>query len=258
MTNLFKNSHIYVGRIMHRRFSPKKHHFDYKLYMLALDVDEVEQAKSGIGLFGFSFFKPLRFVEKDYLLGEPKPLSERIKDKVVQLGGSSDISRIVMLVQVRCFGIYFSPVNFYFCYDYSNKCNQMLAEVSNTPWNERHCYLVNLAGKQSDMTSVKRFQVSPFMDMAMKYYWQITPPDNNAEHLKVKIENRPVTLNAGTNDKVFDACLVMTKKPFNKSTLFAVWCQLPAMTIKVVTTIYWQALKLLVKRVPFIGYQKAN
>ena len=134
---------------MHRRFSPKKHSFDYRLFMLALDVADVEKAQGGFGVFGFSWYRPLRFVEKDYIKGsvkervtsDPLSLNDRIKMKVQQLKGYADIKRIVMLVQVRCFGIYFSPANFYFCYDQDDKCTQMLAEVSNTPWNERHYYL---------------------------------------------------------------------------------------------------------------------
>jgi hypothetical protein len=85
--------------------------------MLALDLDDVENSNASIGIFGFSWFYPLRFVEKDYVVGEPHFLSDRIKDKINTLGGHSEIQRITMLVQVRCFGLYFSPANFYFCYD---------------------------------------------------------------------------------------------------------------------------------------------
>ena len=146
----FTQSHIYVGHIIHRRFTPKKHSFTYKLYMLLLDINDVEDTDKSKGIFGFSWYHPLRFVEKDYLRGEPFSLSKRIKNKVIQLNGYKDISRIKMLIQVRCFGVYFSPANFYFCYDKEGDCTQMLAEVSNTPWNERHYYLVSLADDGKD------------------------------------------------------------------------------------------------------------
>ena len=261
MTNSFSNSHIYLGNVIHRRFSPKKHSFDYRLYMLALDVADVESGQSGFGVFGFSWYRPLRFVEKDYLKdnpkeitedsvknslkGDPHPLSDRIKNKVHELAGHAEIKRIVMLVQVRCFGIYFSPANFYFCYDHNDKCTQMLAEVSNTPWNERHYYLVDLLNEENDKTTKKMFQVSPFMDLAMTYFWHVKPPSN-------------VDDESGQVSKLFDASLVMKRKPFTKTSLLRIWCQLPVMTVKVVLSIYWQALKLFVKRVPFIGYQKAE
>lgn len=253
MNSPLANSYIYTGKILHRRYIPKEHSFIYSLYMLAIDVADIEKMPSSHGLFGFNWYNPLRFCEKDYLKGDPLPLKERIKDKVIQLNGHKEISKIVMLVQTRCFGLYFSPANFYFCFDKNDLCTQMLVEVSNTPWNERHYYLVNLSETLIDLKTKKQFQVSPFMEMEMDYFWKVKPPLNT--NISINIENRKNNSLDSIQEKVFTANLAMTKIPFTKKNISKTLCAMPFMTLKIVLAIYWQALRLLFKRIPFLGYQ---
>jgi len=254
------NNQIYTGTVFHQRYSPRLHSFSYKLFMLALDVAQMDKQEGATGVFGFSRFKPLWFNGKDYLTSEnnykikntfksePNSLTDRITDKVQQLGGNDDISRITMLAQVRCFGIYFSPANFYFCYNHNDDCEQMLVEVSNTPWHERHYYLVDIREKH---ICEKEFQVSPFMDLNMRYHWHVKPPETS-NNLFIKIENYKTH---GDISKVFAAGLAMEPKPLTAKNIFKTWCSLPVMTMKIVASIYWQAVRLFVKRIPFIGYQ---
>ena len=268
-------SRVFVGHIRHRRFLPKPHSFSYPLYMLGLDVDEATQeevcgkntstanASSTIfgKLLGTAWNKPLRFKQEDYLRGELGALKERIVNKISALGGHRPIAKVTMLVQVRCFGLYFSPANFYFAYSTQGACLYMLVEVSNTPWNKRHYYLVDMA---NIAPTEKDFHVSPFMDLAMQYHWRVSPPtsaigddfqankpDKTPDKALIHIENI-----SHQQQKLFDATLVLKGQPLNNKQLMKVISKFPMMTLTVVAGIYFQALKLFVKRIPFVPYQR--
>ena len=249
MNNTLPNSSIYQGVIKHRRFSQKRHQFQYRLYMLLLDLNDVENPFNCWPL-GKSWFHPLRFVEKDYVKGEQVSLVARINQKLLELDGNIAHS-IKALIQVRCFGLYFSPANFFYCYDEHGECTQILVEVSNTPWNERHYYLLKVEDEQHMVTD-KRFHVSPFMNLEMNYLWKIRPPKLSNHNLLVHIENRAKQ----NNEKLFDATLLMQGQPLNKANVFKLWLSMPFMTLKIVAGIYFQALKLFIKRINFVPYQK--
>ena len=187
----------------------------------------------------------MSFFQDDYVKDEPGNLKQRIASKVSQLGGKWDGDKVMFMGQCRCFGFYFSPANFYFCYQNDGECSYMLVEVSNTPWLERHYYLVDLQG---DMKTKKDFHVSPFMDLDMQYHWRVKPP---AEQVLVHIENH-------NDHKQFDATLAMKKCEITKRSLFKAWLSAPMMPVKVVIGIYWQAIKLFAKRIPFIAHPETR
>jgi DUF1365 family protein len=242
------NSVIYSGKVNHRRFEQSYHSFTYPLYMMAIDVDELEQNKlDHFQLFGTRRFKPIRFKQSDYIKGDRFSLRERINLKLVELGVTELPAKLTLLVQCRCFGLYFSPANFIFCYNTEGNCSHLLVEVSNTPWNRRYYYLVDM---NNIVATEKSFHVSPFMDLDMKYFWQVKPPSANTEAVSVRIENKRA------NGKVaFDATLAMKKMALTNANLRKVWFRQPMMTLTVVKGIYLQALRLFMKKIKFVPYQ---
>lgn len=231
---------IYTGVVRHRRFAVAHHEFSYKMFLLALDLDELSQLQTVSPWFKVNRFAPLSFRCSDYLTGKNSLTRHDVWQKVAELGGNDLAGKVLFVGQMRCFGIYFSPINTYYCYNANGELIYLLAEVSNTPWNQRHYYLIDIENKP---VSNKDFHVSPFMDMDMKYHWRIKAP---GKQLSLHIENHSDT-------KVFDASLNMQRATFTSDNIRRSILAIPAMTVKTVWGIYWQALKLYLKKVPYIA-----
>lgn len=236
------SSGIFHGVVHHSRLGDKPHHFNYSMYMLGLDLDELANTLSCSKLLSTRWFSPIRFKAQDYVPGSQNSLKQRVLDKLALLGNKQSIKKVIAVVQGRCFGVYFSPINFYIGLDEHDKPLVMLAEVSNTPWLERHYYKVDLA---QTLPTPKAFHVSPFMNMDMDYHWRVK---YNGKKLLVHIENH-------TNaNKLFSATMALKCHEISKINLMKTLFSLPAMTVKIFAAIYWQALKLFMKRVPFVAH----
>lgn len=232
-------SAIYSGKVSHRRVHPKLHAFDYSIYLYWLKLSELSTLTKQVKGFADASTKRsiVNFRRSDYL-GDPNiSLEQAALQKMSELNVTKLSGEVFLLGQVRTFGLYFSPVNFYYLRNELGRYTHMLAEVSNTPWNQRHHYLVNLQ-EQKDCS--KAFHVSPFNPLDMIYHWRVAQPN----------ENLRLHLSCSQETKHFEAALDLQRKPLNSRTLRSSLVSIPSMTVKTIAGIYWQALKLFIKRVP--------
>lgn len=239
------DSAIYEGKVYHERFSPTQHKFDYHIYLFWIKLSEVDALPAALKHFSVDAKARVRFKREDYLGDSNTPLDQSVLEKMNSLSEDTLSGDVYMLGQLRMWGMYFSPVNFYYLKGKDNFFTHVLAEVSNTPWNERHYYLVDLA-LQAD--TPKAFHVSPFNPMDMTYKWRITQPS----------QRLALVMDCVRGDKEFSAGINLTRLSLDNANLSRVMKRIPSMTIKTMIGIYWQALKLLIKRTPLYDHPKKS
>lgn len=241
---------IYVGQVRHRRLKPKAHAFTYPLFMAFLDVDRIPELCRISPFLSHGRWNWAAFHEEDQL-GDPRlPLRERLKRDAEAHGHVLPDGPVYLLTHLRYLGICFNPVSYFYCHDADGRLDLIMAQVTNTPWRERHTYWMPVAqGKQGSggvsFEVPKAFHVSPFMPMACTYRWAFNHP---AETLKVHIAE------FDANGLFFDAALQLQKQPWTAPILRRTLIRFPWMTLKVITAIHWEAFWLWIKRVPIFTH----
>lgn len=247
------NSCIYEGLVRHRRFRPAEHSFVYRVFLMYLDLDELDTVFQGRWLWSAKRPAPAWFRRRDHAGDPDRPLSEVARDMVEAKTGKRPTGPVRLLTHLRYFGYCMNPVSFYYCYaPRGEQLEAVIAEINNTPWGERHCYVLPASASESappqfDWKFPKEFHVSPFLRMDQIYHWRFTQPD---QALAVHMDN----IEEGS--KIFDATLTLSRREISGAQLSRVLFQYPLMTIKVVSAIYYQALRLWLKRCPFVPHPK--
>ena len=242
---------IYEGRVRHTRTRPVLHRFSYRLFLMYLDLDELDTVFEK--RWFWSVRKPAlaRFRRKDHFGSPDRALDESVRDLVEEETGTRPCGPVRLLTHLSYFGYCFNPVSFYYCFrEDGETIDTIVAEVNNTPWGERDTYVLpatdNLAkGHSFRFQPVKKMHVSPFMDMQNEYDWCFTEP---RDRLTVFMAN------AKQGERFFDASMSLSRTEISASSLARVLTLFPLMTAKVVAAIYWQALRLWVKRAPFFAH----
>ena len=245
-------SYIYEGIVRHRRKQHARNNFNFSVFYFLLDLDELDTVFNKHWLWSTQRTRYGSFRRSDYLKEIPteRPLNECAVDLLEKTGVETPIGKVRLLTQLRYCGFQMNPVSFYYCYDADDRnVVAIIVEVNNTPWGEQHTYVVRASNPAKKLIAAKNvqktFHVSPFMEMDMHYRMLFTHP---SEKIGIKMENHQ------RGEKVFDVSMSLQQKPLNSYQLAKVVVKYPLYSFKVFAGIYFQALKLYLKRVPFVPH----
>jgi DUF1365 family protein len=228
--------------------------FKYRLFFMFLDLAELPTLFDNHPFWSYEGFNIASFRRRDHFGNPAIPLEQALADLVENRLGSRPNGPIRQLTHLRYYGHCFNPASFYYCYNSADTgVETIVVEIHNTPWRERHCYVLSAEENEHPVKYWRRhqfakaFHVSPFIDMDIHYDWRFREPQ---ESLQVHM------IDYKGGEKLFDASLALQRRKISRSSLNGVLLRYPVMTGKVITMIYWQALRLVLKKTPFFAHPK--
>jgi len=251
------NSCFYEGTVAHHRLAPVEHRFRYRMFMTYVDLAELDGLFSRMGPWSTRGPAVVRFRREDFLRspggdGPHVPLDTAARDLVEAETGRRPAGPIRLLTNFRMLGFGMNPVSFFYCFDAADtRVETLVAEVTNTPWRERHCYVVPCGagggGPAEPPVTAKAMHVSPFMPMEMHYRWRIEKPGDT---LRLGIENLE------GRERPFQATLSLERRPMSAWQRLRLPLRYPLVPQRIGLAIYWQAVRLWWKGVPPVAHPK--
>ena len=233
---------LYRGTVRHRRATPVVNEFSHRLFLAYLDVDALPGSLDHLPLWSGRRIAPVRFRRRDFLDGGEAPLGIAVRDLVESRLGRRPDGPIYLLAHLRTFGWLFNPLAVYYCWQRGGRAlDAIVLEVTNTPWGERHHYVLDARREATTARTAKALHVSPFLPMDMEYRVTWTVPGDG---LSLRIE-------AGASDTVeFVAHLSLQRLALDRLSAASILLRYPFMSMRVSASIYRHALRLLRKGVP--------
>ena len=238
---------IYEGQVTHSRKKPAAHSFSYNIFMLYINLEELPYLFDRFLLWGTNKYSLARFRRSDHFGDIKLSLSHTVKKLIKKETGNIFDGSIFLLTNLSYFGYCFNPVSFYYCFSKDGYLEYIIAEVTNTPWGERCCYVLSDTERKQP-TNIKKYyplkkmHVSPFMPMNVDYEWAFTIPSKT---LRVNMGN------SQNGKNFFKVNMNLNRKIISSYSLARVLCLYPLITFKVIFAIHWQALKLWLKKCQF-------
>jgi len=240
-----RRSCVYEGAVSHRRRSPVENSFRYSVFMLYLDLDEVDDVFAGRLLWSTTRPALARWRRRDHPGDPSAPLDEWVRDLVAERTGTRPGGPVRLLTHLRYGGLGFNPISVYYCFDDSGDTAQWaVAEVTSTPWHERTHHVLDLRGAERVHSGrvAKDLHVSPFLPMALDYHWRLTAPGATVA-VAFDVLRGP--------EVVLETTVAMGRRELTTLGLAGLLLRYPPMSLRVVGGIYWQALRLWRKGGPY-------
>jgi DUF1365 family protein len=233
---------LYFGEVMHARLKPMGHRFSYRVMSLLIDLDRLGVADRQCRLFGVNRAALYSFNERDHGQRDGSSLRIYAQRQATERGVDLTGGRVLLLCYPRLLGFTFNPLSAYFCYRADGELALMIYEVRNT-FGDIHVYVLPVKpGEFSDaglrQQQDKLFYVSPFIDMAMRYHFRVSPP---AADVKLRI------LETDSAGPLLAATFHGRRRELTTAQLLRSFFGLPLVTLKIVAAIHWEALRLWAK-----------
>ena len=243
------SSALYVGSVFHRRLVPRPHRFRYRLYWLLIDLDELQQLGAKLTLFAHNRWGLFSVHDRHHGDGSMTPLRAQAEALLAANGVDLKGGAIRLLCMPRTLGCSFNPLSVYFCHGLDGQLAALIYEVHNT-FGERHSYVLPADQRLNRLRQgcAKAFFVSPFLPMELRYEFSVSPPG----------ENLTVAIRASDRDGVvLRAALIAERRELTDGALLRAGLAVPAIGIKTIAAIHWEAARLWLKGVVYLGRSHA-